>query len=265
MHDAFAYASLPLLCFAVCCFVVHFFCLRSLRSRAVALSHTRTRQRTPRSTPRVSPAQLLPTTAICSSHIAAHRAKVAKRIEHYRLIVDTVNFDVAVQDDTAAEKEEDEAAELVDTASLETAAEAALSDGGEELYADTDGAGRNKKKKKGVNLLSKISGGRFGEGKLRAKINLTGRKVFSATRGLGTLTHSLSAPVDVRARIATVNTAMIEGAKYMAAKKALTEPLAQEADPDNPGEFLPPLVLVEPRRVSLCYVPLHFVQTLLTM
>ena len=163
-----------------------------------------------------------------------------------------------MQDEAAEGK--GEVVKVVDAEALEAVAVAALlsdeeeeEEGEEQDESEADAGGekkkKKKKKKKGPNLLSKISGGRFGEGKFRAKMNLAGRKVFSATRGLGSLTHSLSAPVDIRARIAAVNSAMEEDAKYTAAKKALTAPLAREQDPEHPGEFLPPLVLVEPQRV----------------
>jgi hypothetical protein len=186
-----------------------------------------------------------------TSHIAAHRAKVHKRIEHYKLIVDTVNFDAAVRD-KASEKatKERELAAQAEAAALGAGTDGSSSDSesGEE---DGDDVGKKGKKgKKGKMRTKKKKKKKKGGGgkleKFRAKMNLAGRKVFSATRGLGTLTHSLSAPADVRARIAVVNTAMREEAK---ARTALEKPPAEVPDPKNPGEFLPPLVLVEPRRV----------------
>ena len=186
-----------------------------------------------------------------TSHIAAHRAKVNKRIEHYNIIVDTVNFDAAVRDeadDKAAMEREAAEAEAAALDAIEHGDDGSVSDSESEEEEEVEDAGKKQKKKRKKKQKKKQKK-KKGEGKLdkfRAKMNLAGRKVFSATRGLGTLTHSLSAPGDVRTRIAMVNTAMREEAK---ARKALEKPPAEVPDPENPGEFLGPLVLVEPRLV----------------
>lgn len=85
-----------------------------------------------------------------------------------------------------------------------------------------EGSGDARKSSGTKNLLSAMTGGRFGEGRTRKSMARASKRAISSVGGFGTLEHSTTAPATIRKRIVSLHTSIAQEMALRASLAAAT-------------------------------------------